>query len=55
MYQTYQWDDNLAIRVSFEVVLGVHVFPQDAMVVDLAVDCEGEGLVIVDEGLGAGV
>lgn len=41
--------------MSLEVVLGLQVFPEDAVVVDLAVDSEGEGLIIVDEGLGAGV
>lgn len=41
--------------MSLEVVLGVQIFPEDTVVVDLAVDGEGEGLIIVDEGLGAGV
>jgi hypothetical protein len=41
--------------VSLEVVLGLQGFPQDTVVVDLAVDSEGKGLVIVDKGLGTGV
>jgi hypothetical protein len=52
---THQRNDNLAIGVRLEVVLGVQVFPEDAVVVDLAVDSEGEGLVIVNKGLGAGI
>jgi len=41
--------------VSLEVVLGLQGFPQDAVVVNLTVDGEGEGLIIVDEGLSTGV
>jgi hypothetical protein len=41
--------------VSLEVVLVLQCFPQDTVVVDLAVDGEGKGLVIVDKGLGTGV
>jgi hypothetical protein len=52
---TYQRNDDLTIRVSLEVVLGLQGFPQNTVVVDLAVDGEGKGLVIVDEGLGTGV
>lgn len=55
MIQPYQRNDNLAIRVSLEVVLGVQVFPENTVVVNLAVDGEGEGLIIVDKGLSAGV
>jgi hypothetical protein len=41
--------------VSLEVVVGLQGFPQDTVVVDLTVDGEGKGLVIVDEGLSTGV
>jgi hypothetical protein len=41
--------------VSLEVILGLQVFPQDTVVVDLAVNGESEGGVIVDKGLGTGV
>jgi len=51
----YQRNDNLAIGVRLEVVLGVQVLPEDAVVVDLAVDSEGEGLIFVDKRLGTGV
>jgi hypothetical protein len=52
---TYQRNDDLAVRVSLEVVLGLQGFPQDTVVVNLAVDSEGKGLVIVDKGLGTRV
>lgn len=52
---TYQGNDDLAVGVSLEVVLGLQGFPENTVVVDLAVDGEGKGLVIVDEGLGTGV
>lgn len=52
---TYQRNDDLTVRVGLEVVLGLQGFPQDTVVVDLAVDGEGKGLVIVDKGLGTGV
>jgi hypothetical protein len=52
---TYQGNDNFAIRVRLEVVLVVEVLANEAVVVDLTVDGEGEGAVIVDEGLGTGV
>lgn len=38
-----------------EVVLVVKVLANEAVVVDLTVDGEGEGAIIVDEGLGTGV
>jgi hypothetical protein len=41
--------------VSLEVILRLQVFPQDTVVVDLAVNGESEGGVIVDQGLGTGV
>jgi hypothetical protein len=41
--------------VCLEVVLGVQVLAEDTVVVDFTVDSEGQGLVIVDKGLGAGV
>lgn len=52
---TYQRNDDLAVGVSLEVVLGLEGFPQNTVVIDLAVDGEREGLVIVDEWLGTGV
>ena len=52
---TYQRNDNLAIRVRLEVVLGLQLLAQDTVVVDLAVDGKGKSLIIVDEGLGTGV
>lgn len=52
---TYQGNDNFAIRVRLEVVLVVEVLANEAVVVDLTVDGEGEAAVIVDEGLGTGV
>jgi hypothetical protein len=41
--------------VCLEVVLVVKVLADEAVVVDLAVDGEGEAAVVVDEGLGTGV
>lgn len=52
---TYQGNDDLTVRVSLEVVLGLQVLAQDTVVVDFAVNGEGEGGVIVDKGLSTGV
>ena len=52
---TYQGNDDLAVGVSLKVVLGLQGFPQNTVVIDLAVNGEGEGLVIVNEWLGTGV
>ena len=41
--------------MSLEVVLGLQVLAEDTVVVDFAVNGEGEGGVIVDKGLGTGV
>jgi hypothetical protein len=41
--------------VCLEVVLGLHSSPEDAVVVDLAVDSEGEGAILVNERLSASV
>jgi hypothetical protein len=52
IYQRYY---DFAVGVCLEVVWLLQLFPQDSVVVDLAVDGEGDCLVIVDDGLGAGV
>jgi hypothetical protein len=52
---TYQGNDNFTVRVCLEVVLGVKALPQKTVVVDFAIDGEGEAAVLVDEGLGTGV
>jgi hypothetical protein len=41
--------------VSLEVVLVVKVLAENAVVVDLTVDSEGEGAVVVDKRLGTRV
>jgi hypothetical protein len=41
--------------VCLEVVLGVKALPQKTVVVDFAIDGEGEAAVLVDKGLGTGV
>jgi hypothetical protein len=41
--------------VRLEVVLGVKALPQKTVVVNLAIDGEGEAAVLVDKGLGTGV
>jgi hypothetical protein len=53
--ETYQGNDDFAVRVGLEVVLVVKVLADGSVVVDLTVDSEGEGAVIVDKGLGTGV
>jgi hypothetical protein len=53
--RTYQWDDDFAVRMCLVVVLHVQRFPHNAVVVDFTVDGQGEGSVIVNEGLRTGV
>lgn len=50
-----QWDDNFAIAVRLEVVGGLEMLPQDSVVVDLAVDGQSHGTLIVDQRLGTAV
>ena len=38
-----------------EVVLGIQTFSQDTVVVNFAIDSQGEGSIFVNEGLGTGV
>ena len=52
---TYQGNDNFTIRMRLEVVLVLKVLANEAVVVDLAVDGEGESAIIIDEGLSTGV
>lgn len=49
---TYKWDDNLAIGVSLEVVVGLQVLANDSVVVDLAVDGKGNALISIGQWLG---
>lgn len=51
---TYQWNDHLAIRVSL-VVVRMQRLPQDAVIVDFAIDGQSKGSVIVHERLSTGV
>jgi hypothetical protein len=53
--RAYQRNDNLAIRVCLEVVRGLERLAEDSVVVDLTVDSQGDGSLIVDEGLSAGL
>ena len=48
----YKWDDNLAIGVGLEVVVGLQVLANDSVVVDLAVDSKGNALISVGQWLG---
>lgn len=48
---SYQRYYDLAIGVSLEVIWCRQGFPNDSVVVDLAVDCECNGLVLVGKGL----
>jgi hypothetical protein len=52
---TYQRDDDFAVRVCLIVVFHVQGLPHDAVVVNFTVDGQGEGFIVVNEGLGAGV
>jgi hypothetical protein len=52
---TYQRDDDFTVRVCFIVVLNIQGLSQDAVVVNLAIDSQSEGAVVVDEGLRTGV
>lgn len=50
-----EWDDDFTVAVSFEVVRGLEMLPQDSVVVDLAVDGQSHGPFIVDQGLGTAI
>jgi hypothetical protein len=50
-----QRDDDLAIRVCLELVRCLEALAEDAVVVDLAVDRQRDGSLLVDERLGARV
>ncbi len=47
----YQRDDDLAVRVGLELVGLLEVLPQRSMVVDLAIDGQGDGFLLVGQGL----
>lgn len=51
----YQRNNDFAIRVRLEVVGRLEGFAKDTMVVDLAVDGQGNGFLVVDERLRSGV
>ena len=53
--KTYQRNDDLTIGVGLEVVLGLQGFPQDTVVVDLAVHGEDDLAIGAHERLGASV
>lgn len=38
-----------------ELILGLQSLPEDTVVIDLAVDGQGKGAIVVDKGLGTGV
>ena len=38
-----------------ELIIGLQSLSQDAVVIDLAVDGQGEGTIVVNKGLGTGV
>lgn len=48
-----EWNDDLAVRMRLEVVRLLQRLSNDAMVVDLAVDCQCNSVVIVDQRLSA--
>lgn len=50
-----QWDNDLAVGVGLERVFLCELLAQDLVVVDLAVDGKGDGLVLVGDGLCARV
>ncbi len=52
---TYQRDDSFAIGVGLEVVGVLKVLADEAMVVDLAIDSEDDGVISVGQGLSAGL
>jgi hypothetical protein len=51
-YQRYY---DLAVRVCLEVVRLLEAFAEDTVVVDFAIDGQGDGALIVDQRLGARV
>jgi len=50
-----QGNDDLAVGVGLEGVGFGEVLAQDLVVVDFAVDGEGDGLIVAEDGLGAGL
>jgi hypothetical protein len=47
----YKWYYDFAIGVSLEVIRGLESFSNNSMVIDFSVDCQGDALVAVREGL----
>lgn len=52
---TYQRNDDLTVGMRLELILGLQSLPEDTVVIDLAVDGQGKGAIVVDKGLGTGV
>jgi hypothetical protein len=48
---SYQWYYNFAVGVSLEVVWGLEGLSNDSMVVDLAIDSQGNSLITVGKWL----
>lgn len=53
--RTYQRNDDLTVGMRLELILGLQVLPEDTVVIDLAVDGQGKGAIVVDKGLGTRV
>lgn len=52
---TYQRNDDFTIGMCLEVVRLAQGLPDNAMIVDFTIDRQGEGFVIVDNGLSTGI
>lgn len=50
-----QRDDDFAVAVGFEIVWALELLAQDSVVVDFSIDGQGNGALVVDQWLGAGV
>ena len=51
----HQWYYDLAVRVRLKVVWVLEGFANNSVVVDLAIDCQGDGLVGVGKRLGSAI
>ena len=52
---TYQGDNDFAIGMGLELIGMFQLLAQDSVVVDLAIDRQGEGAILVEKRLGTGV
>jgi hypothetical protein len=53
--KTYQWYYDFAIRMCVEAIRSLQLFPNNSVVVDFAVDGQGDVAIVAEDGLCAAV